>query len=104
MFCSKCGEIIGSDSLFCHTCGSRIVHEIIEPEIPEPGQQAGEEVLLAIEALEAALPPEKRTIAVTKGKKEKEYFGYPALIFCLVIIGLLSVSTGVLATLYFGGF
>ncbi|MCL2077263.1 MAG: zinc ribbon domain-containing protein [Oscillospiraceae bacterium] len=37
-------------------------------------------------------------------KPEKAYFGKPALIFCLVVIGILSVTCGVFATLYFGGF
>ncbi|MCL2109499.1 MAG: hypothetical protein FWH20_09185 [Oscillospiraceae bacterium] len=33
---------------------------------------------------------------------EKQYFGKPALVFCLVIIGLLSACCGTLAALYFG--
>ena|GEM_PF-4044658 len=37
-------------------------------------------------------------------KREKTFFGKGAFVLCLVIIGLLSVSCGVLATLYFGGF
>ena len=36
------------------------------------------------------------------GKPEKAYFGKPALVFCLILIGLLSVINGVLAMLYFG--
>jgi len=52
------------------------------------------------EPLPAAEAKEKRE----KSKSEKEYFGKPALIFCLVIIALLSISTGVFAMLYFGGF
>jgi hypothetical protein len=37
-------------------------------------------------------------------KAEKSYFGLPALVFCLSVIGILSVACGILATLYFGGF
>ena len=41
-------------------------------------------------------PPEAAAIP------EKVYFGKPALVFCLVIIGILSVACGVLTSLYFG--
>jgi hypothetical protein len=110
MFCTKCGAVIGGENIYCHTCGSRIIQfpeefaEVQEAAEPEPEEPVGEEVFMAIEALEAALPPEQRTIMITKGKKEKEYFGLPALIFCLTIIGILSAICGVLVTLYFGGF
>jgi hypothetical protein len=118
MFCLKCGARLAGDSIFCHTCGTRInagcdiytVPEIPEPEplplpVPEPVPvPVPEEVFRAIEVLETALPPEQRTVMITGGKKEKEYFGFPALVFCLTVIALLSVACGVLlATLYFGG-
>lgn len=38
---------------------------------------------------------------VKKSVPEKTYFGKGALAFCLVIIGLLAISTGVFAGLYF---
>lgn len=38
---------------------------------------------------------------VNKNVPEKTYFGKGALAFCLVIIGLLAISTGVFAGLYF---
>lgn len=44
------------------------------------------------------LPP---VIAVPEKEKTKTDFGKGALAFCLVIIGLLAVSTGVFAGLYF---
>jgi hypothetical protein len=36
-----------------------------------------------------------------ENKKEKLNFGVPALVFCLAVIGLLSVACGVLSALYF---
>ncbi|MDR2559174.1 MAG: hypothetical protein LBC86_06495 [Oscillospiraceae bacterium] len=126
MFCIKCGVALGEKNIFCHTCGSKITKEpepagfdiFAEPPEPETAppapppfnfnlfppeaQPVPEEVFLAIEALEASLPSEQRTVSIT-GRKEKEYFGFPALIFCLTIIGILSAACGVLAILYFGG-
>ena len=49
---------------------------------------------------EPAFSPE--AAETPRGAAAKEYFGKPALIFCLVVIGLLSVACGVLSTLYFG--
>ncbi len=39
--------------------------------------------------------------AAEKPVKEKTFFGVGALVFCLVIIGALSIATGVFAGLYF---
>lgn len=52
----------------------------------------------AQQAQSTILPP---VIAVEKTEKVKTDFGKGALAFCLVIIGLLAISTGVFAGLYF---
>jgi hypothetical protein len=84
-------------------CDAHGTPEIIkEPEPVKEPKPVPEEIYRAIEALEAPLPPEQRTVTII-GRKEKEYFGFPALVFCLTVIGLLSIACGVLAVLYFGG-
>lgn len=48
------------------------------------------------------LPPLPPPPAVPKQrKKTKTYFGTGALVFCLILIAILSVSTGIFAGLYF---
>ncbi|MDE7234861.1 MAG: hypothetical protein K2N29_07375, partial [Ruminiclostridium sp.] len=49
---------------------------------------------------ETVLPPPVG-FATGKPVKEKTFFGVGALVFCLVIIGALSIATGVFAGLYF---
>lgn len=49
---------------------------------------------------ETVLPP-PIGFAAEKPVKEKTFFGVGALVFCLVIIGALSIATGVFAGLYF---
>lgn len=49
---------------------------------------------------ETVLPPPVG-FAAEKPVKEKTFFGVGALVFCLVIIGALSIATGVFAGLYF---
>ncbi|MCL2697117.1 MAG: zinc ribbon domain-containing protein [Oscillospiraceae bacterium] len=123
MFCSKCGEKLGESNAFCHSCGAKVIQEAeaagigevselrrTPPEYAcypsgEENESVPDEVLIAIEALEAPLPPGQKTVPASRTvRKEKEYFGFPALVFCLTVIALLSVACGVLAMLYFGGF
>jgi len=40
--------------------------------------------------------------AQNKKTPQKQYFGKTALVFCLIAIGVLSVTCGVFMTLYFG--
>ena len=49
---------------------------------------------------ETVLPPPVG-FAAEKPVKEKTFFGVGAFVFCLVIIGALSIATGVFAGLYF---
>lgn len=49
---------------------------------------------------ETVLPP-PIGFAAEKPVKEKTFFGVGALVFCLIIIGALSIATGVFAGLYF---
>lgn len=49
---------------------------------------------------ETVLPP-PIGFAAEKPVKEKTFFGVGALVFCLIIIGALSIATGIFAGLYF---
>lgn len=49
---------------------------------------------------ETVLPPPVG-FAAGKPVKEKTFFGVGALVFCLIVIGALSIATGVFAGLYF---
>lgn len=121
MFCINCGATVDEESVFCTNCGKRIKADPVvtvaeqeakaaaEPVVPEntPVQPAVPE-----QAAEASVPP---GVSYTPGyneqpvmpyvpekpQAEKVYFGKGALAFCLVIIGLLAISTGVFAGLYF---
>jgi hypothetical protein len=117
MFCSKCGIALNVGSIFCHTCGAKILQATEEPlpVLPAPVPEFQEIVReIVMEEVVQELPPPVPQMAFVPEKgtyeqagqpqpNEKGFFGLPAFIFCLVIIGLLSVSTGVFAMLYFGG-
>jgi hypothetical protein len=124
MFCTKCGIALGAGSIFCHTCGAKIAQPVFEPESePEPEplpvvpapmpfpefQEIVREIVQVPEPTELAEPVPAAEILLPAEEKaqreltEKNYFGLPALIFCLVIIGLLSISTGIFAWLHFWG-
>jgi hypothetical protein len=77
----------------------------------EPVREPEQDLTAKITSLSEAgdvLPPEliktPEAPAVSETKKEKADFGTAGLVFCLVIIGVLSVACGVLGILYFGGF
>ncbi|MCL2638734.1 MAG: hypothetical protein FWD48_10250 [Oscillospiraceae bacterium] len=122
IFCHSCGAKV--IAVGCDVPGepeSPEAPEIQEAALPEttpsgyachPSTEGNEpvpvpeEVFRAIELLEAAPIAEPAAFAKEereKAKKEKEYFGLPALIFCLTIIAMLSAACGVLSMLYFGG-
>ena len=128
MYCRKCGTQIAEGVSFCTNCGERVaplavtieeqtaqtaaVTEMPQaqetPEVqPAPEAAASEqpEAYAApqdapaqpVEAENTILPP----IITTAPEKTKTDFGKGALAFCLVIIGLLAISTGIFAGLYF---
>lgn len=108
MICNKCGCRIDEGSVFCPVCGSRQSDDTVltsaaladptsvtkpAPE-PVPPAAASEPAHTAAPAPETARPaPRKRA--------KKEFFGTGAFVLCLMLILLLSASTGVFAYLYF---
>lgn len=80
--------------------------EIPLPEAEPVSEAASAPVREFVESHSA--PPMSETVlplpigfAAEKPVKEKTFFGVGALVFCLVIIGALSIATGVFAGLYF---
>lgn len=75
-----------------------------EKETPTPNQQTAPEQNIPTFPVQpnieesTILPP---IIPANNAEKTKTDFGKGALAFCLVIIGLLAISTGVFAGLYF---
>ena len=129
MYCRKCGTQIAEGMSFCTNCGERVVPLAVTIEeqnaqsaavAEEPQERSATEAQTASETTDAqqseayaasrdipvqpleadntVLPP---IIAAAKPEKTKTDFGKGALAFCLIIIGLLAISTGVFAGLYF---
>ncbi len=122
MFCINCGSAVEETSVFCTNCGKRIKETppvtVEEQENQNSTEQTTEPVITAEEALvqteesvavpvaEPVAPPPVYTAPPMpyipeQPKPEKVYFGKGALAFCLVVIALLAISTGVFAGLYF---
>lgn len=83
-----------------------IAEEIPVPEAEPVSEAASVPVREFVESHSA--PPMSETVlpppigfAAGKPVKEKTYFGVGALVFCLIVIGALSIATGVFAGLYF---
>lgn len=121
MYCRKCGTQITEGMSFCTNCGERVAapavtieeqtaqttaqempqEQPVPEEQPEPQPTVQEIPAPPVQLLETGntiLPP---IISAAKPEKIKTDFGKGALAFCLVIIGLLAISTGVFAGLYF---
>ena len=123
MFCNNCKNELEQNSAFCSYCGARVsapeasvvpeIKDAAVPEIKAPAQEAPvipqpqapvrEAMPLPVPPVNIAPPPppvpykEKKV----KQKKEPTFFGKGALIACLIVIGILSCSTTVFATLFF---
>lgn len=125
MYCRKCGARIADGVSFCTSCGERVAplavtieEQKIQTEQPtatapevteapvlnenqiqnEPPKNPTYTAPIGQQAQSTILPP---VVSVEKPEKVKTDFGKGALAFCLVIIGLLAISTGVFAGLYF---
>jgi len=83
MYCSKCGILINDGYKFCSSCG-------LATDL---------NVCVTSQCYEAIAPPEYK--APYQEKKEKYFFGKGALMFCLAIIAVLSVTAGMFIGLYF---
>ena len=129
MYCINCGATVDDESIFCTNCGKRIKADPVvtvaeqeaqtaaQPAVPENEISAPQNVPVQPEVPEqsaAEIPapsctsytplynqPPVMPFVPEKPQAEKVYFGKGALAFCLVIIGLLAISTGVFAGLYF---
>ncbi len=123
MYCTNCGGVIDENSIFCTSCGKRIKDEpvvtvaqqeaqdsdaVSQEKVPEeapvqPAAESAEEIPMPFCASYAAGYNEQPIMPFVPEKQqpEKVYFGKGALAFCLVVIGLLAISTGVFAGLYF---
>ncbi len=115
MICRNCGNPIEPDSLFCTMCGAR-AETILPPEEAVARENAGvgmadvpggftqQSVPDMMSINEEKLPAASAGDRPATGAEEPEhngFFGVGAFILCAVVIGLLSVSTGVFAALYF---
>lgn len=83
-----------------------IAEETPVPEAEPVSEAASAPVREFVESHSA--PPMSETVlpppvgfAAGKPVKEKTFFGVGALVFCLIVIGALSIATGVFAGLYF---
>ena len=121
MYCINCGATVDEDSVFCTNCGKRIKAEPVVTVAEEEAQAAAAPVTAAVPAEEPVVsqpeisPAPAYSASYTAGwseqpvmpvvpekaEPEKVFFGKGALAFCLVVIGLLAISTGVFAGLYF---
>ena len=124
MFCRNCGKTAEENALFCTGCGARLsgpdtdtiaatVTEVMEGpvETVEIQQEQQVQKVLPEENTNTSFqtlsgtnpPPVMPEIRYTEPlpEKPKTFFGTGALVFCLVVIGLLSISTGVFAGLFF---
>ena len=124
MFCRNCGKTAEENALFCTGCGARLsgpdadtiaatVTEIMERPVETVEIQQGQQVqkVLPEENTNTSFqtlsgtnpPPVMPEIRYNEPlpEKPKTFFGTGALVFCLAVIGLLSISTGVFAGLFF---
>lgn len=129
MFCINCGATVEESSVFCTNCGKRIKADPVVTVEEQEAAQTAEAVTAAeapVEAVqtepvqpvnsyappvsEPVIPPiapppvygaPMMPVIPEKQQPEKVYFGKGALAFCLVVIALLAISTGVFAGLYF---
>lgn len=114
MYCNNCGKTVDDGAAFCTNCGRRLE---AQPPVTMAEQTAAEEAVKPEETVTAAetINETEQPVGFNNGiyekaepvqpfvpaPVEKTYFGKGALAFCLVIIGLLAISTGVFAGLYF---
>lgn len=120
IFCTNCGKRIKADPVV--TVAEQEAQTVVQPAMETPVQSAEPENEPAVpqnppvqsEQPAAEIPapsytsytpaynqPPVMPYVPEKPQAEKVYFGKGALAFCLVIIGLLAISTGVFAGLYF---
>lgn len=99
MNCKNCGREIEEGAVFCTNCGTKVEYTAPAAEertaVPEEAQPSISGIYEKTEPVQPVVPP---VVNETAGKVD---FGKGALAFCLVVIGILAISTGVFAGLYF---
>lgn len=124
LFCTGCGaRLCGPDKAVIAAAVTEVIEKPVQPvEIQQPQPEQQPQQAQQPQTEQQVLPEEKvqpkqqaQTFAGTNPppvmpeiryteplpEKPKTFFGTGALVFCLVIIGLLSISTGMFAGLYF---
>ena len=110
MHCINCGKDIEEGAAFCTNCGTRVTAPVVtaeeqeaagEEKISEPVQTYTAPYAEPVGAASWSSTPRLQPVVPEAPQKEKVYFGKGALAFCLVVIALLAISTGVFAGLYF---
>ena len=113
MICVNCGKYVEDGAVFCTNCGTRVSAPVITVSEQETANAVSEPAAEAKPAQPYTAPyaepvasswsnqPQIQPVVPDAPQKEKVYFGKGALAFCLVVIGLLAISTGVFAGLYF---
>jgi len=110
MYCITCGHFVLDGYKFCSHCGtstSSVTQTQTQPEIQQETQPEVssyeyypyEEIPLP-EAPPVYEEQAEEIAENTPAVKEKYFFGKPALMFCLTIIALLSVTSGLFMGLY----
>ena len=108
MICTRCGKVLEEGERFCPACGLDTFGAAAEAPKPLYGMDCTQSDSMG--SAQYSVPYQHEpTAAVYKAPSpyeakesgETEFFGKGAFMFCLLIIGLLSVSTGIFAGLYF---
>lgn len=99
MICNNCGKIVEDNAVFCTNCGRKLAAPITPTEEINTADNSYTAPTFQNTSDNNGGIYEKQSVAAPE--QEKTYFGKGALVFCLVVIGLLAISTGVFAGLYF---
>jgi hypothetical protein len=111
MYCTGCGYVISNNHKFCANCGTIAADDIPLPECPPSRLESAEFCPFPDEyadiELEALLDLSRTIDSVGKKPKQKQerlFFSWGALVFCLVIIAILTVTAATFIGLYFTEF
>ncbi len=101
MNCKNCGNLIETGAAFCTYCGTRVEYPAETPAVVEGRTPEAEEKAEIGSVYEKTAPVPPVVPPVGNPHNEKVDFGKGALAFCLVVIGILAITTGIFAGLYF---
>ncbi len=105
MNCKKCGNLIETGAAFCTYCGTRVEYAADEPVREAETKPVEETAEFKTEPAFGGIYEKPQTPIVPpvpmNDMNQKVDFGKGGLAFCLVIIGILAITTGIFAGLYF---